>query len=148
MKRWIPVAIVAGAIFAINLAGRIYTDFFVSDDDVHSQNLLGVIAASGMALVALVAGIVWSIRASMRHLVAYLGSGLLVGTVLAVFVGPLLLGGNPFGGGANLVIAELLMFFGFAVVAAFVGYLVTTALGIDHRGKRLKQMESYYGRRR
>ena len=147
MKRWTPVAVVAVLIFVMNLAGRIYTEFYVSEDDISTQNVLGIAAAGGMALVALIAGLVWSMRASMRHLVAYLGGGLLIGTALAVLIGPLCLGGNPFAGGVDLVLAELVMFFGISVVAAFVGYLITTILGIDHRGKQLKRVESYYGRR-
>ncbi|HIV57116.1 MAG TPA: hypothetical protein H9902_04085, partial [Candidatus Stackebrandtia faecavium] len=87
MKRWTPVAVVAVLIFVMNLAGRIYTEFYVSEDDISTQNVLGIAAAGGMALVALIAGLVWSMRASMRHLVAYLGGGLLIGTALAVLIG-------------------------------------------------------------
>lgn len=148
MKRWAPMAAVVAALFVVNLAGRVVTRLFLDDDDLSGQTMVGVIGAIAMGVVALLAGIRWSATGPVQRTVAQLGSALLVATVLCVLPAPLVVGGNPFGGGVGLVFAELFMFAVITIGAALLGMLITMALGIDHRSRQLKRVEHHYGRGR
>lgn len=148
MKRWMPMAIVAGTLFVVNVAGRVGAEVIVGSKDQSVQNLIGVAGLAAMGIVGIVAGVWWSMRKPMQRIVAELGPALLIGTALSVLVGPLPVGGNPFAGGVGLVLAELLMFFAVSVVAVFLGFLAVTVLGMDYRSRHLKRVEHHYGRGR
>ena len=147
MKRWIPVAVVAAALFVINVIGRVAAAVFVDADDTGTQNLLGIVGAGVMTVAAIGVGVWWSMRMPMQSLIPRLGSALLLGTLAAVLLGPLTVGGNPFAGGAGLVLAELAMFAALLLVGAFLGYLGATVAGADYRGRNLKRVERHYGRK-
>lgn len=148
MKRWLAPAIVTMAFFVLNVAGRVVAEVFIASDDADTQNLIGICGVAAMAVLAIVAGIYWSIRVPVLRVLADLGAACLVGALLSVLIGPLLVGGNPFGGGFGFVLAELTMFFGVCLIAVFVGYLAATMFGADHRSKGLKRVEHHYGRAR
>jgi hypothetical protein len=148
MKRWIAPAVTAGTIFVVNVIGRVIAEVIVNSDDVSTQTTIGIYGVSGMVAIALAAGVWWSVRHPLQRTVSELGLALLIATFASVLLGPLTVGGNPFGSGVSLVVAEVLMFFACTAVAAFVGFLATTVLGTDHRSRNLKRVEQHYGRTR
>lgn len=148
MKRWIPVAIVSLVMLAANVIGRLVSPEAIDSVTANYQSLVGALATGGMALAAAVAGAWWSVKTPMQRTVADVGLALVLGTFAAVLLGPLCVGLNPFGSGAGLIIAELLFFLGVGVVAAFLGFMVVTTLGVDYRSKNLKRVERHYGRGR
>ena len=62
-----------------------------------------------------------------------------VALTLTVLVGPLLVGENPFGGGAGLFFAQIWLYLAAVAAGVAVGNLILTALGRDHRSRQLKR---------
>lgn len=148
MQRWIPVAIVSLVMLAANVTGRLVSPEAIDSVTANYQSLVGAAATGAMAVAAIVAGAWWSVKTPMQRTVADVGLALVVGTFAAVLLGPLCVGLNPFASGLGLILAELLFFLGIAVVAAFLGFMVVTTLGVDYRSKNLKRVEQHYGRGR
>ena len=62
-----------------------------------------------------------------------------VALLLTVLVGPLLVGTNPFGGGAGTFFAQIWLYLAAAAAGVAIGYLVLIALGRDHRSRQLQR---------
>ncbi|GAA4923209.1 hypothetical protein LX16_5108 [Stackebrandtia albiflava] len=147
MKRIVPAALIALGLFLFNLGARIIVEVSGQADDPDAQFTIGLYATIGMGLVALAATAWWGTRKAVDRLIAELGPALVAAVVLSVFVAPLLVGGNPFEGGAGWIIIQLLFFTGVCAVGGLLGYLVITIVGLDHRSQRLRRVETYYGGR-
>lgn len=147
MKRWIPSMVVGGGLFLFNVATRLVLELTGIADDVDAQTTVGLYSTGVMGVIALAAGAWWSIRKPLDRCVAELGAALLAASVLSTFVAPLLTGGNPFVGGVGEALILFLFFAGGTTVAAFVGYLAVTIVGVDYRSKNLKLVERRYGRK-
>src|SRR5271169_257836 len=94
-RRWLPVGILALAIFVVNAAAR-FVSWKAGVNDETGQTRLGFLGVTVVALVLFGAAIRWSLRYPSGRLVADIGAATIVGTLLAVIVGPFFGGDKPF----------------------------------------------------
>ncbi|MEU4676724.1 hypothetical protein [Micromonospora sp. NPDC023737] len=137
-RRWRDIGVLAGVLFAINVVARLIIHFgFDGDDTVADRVSLGMFVLIGVILAAV--AFVWARRRPLGDWAADVAGAVLVAMVLTVLVGPLLVGDSPFAGGAGTFFAQIWLYLGATLVGTLVGYLVATALGLDHRSQSLKR---------
>jgi len=137
VQRWKRIGILTGAIFAINLIGRLISAF-VLDDGSDKQKWVPIVGLSVIAALYAVLAFYWGrIRPVGEIAGDLLGAGVL-SCVLIVLVGPLLFGKNPFADGAGDFFASIWEYAGILVGAALLGTAVLVVLGMDLRSKQLK----------
>jgi hypothetical protein len=136
-QRWKRIGILIGAIFAINLIGRLVSEFVLKDDS-DKQRLVPIVGLSVIALVFAVMIFMWGRVRPMGEVISDL---VIVGAatcVLIVLVGPLLFGQSPFKAGAGDFFASIWEYAGILVGAGVVGAGVLIVLGKDLRSKQLQ----------
>ncbi|TDC72588.1 hypothetical protein E1193_27425 [Micromonospora sp. KC606] len=136
--RWRAVGVLAGALFAVNMVARLIIKLgFDGNDTAADRVSLGMFVVIGTILAAVV-----FVQGRNRPAGAWgadMGAAVVFALVLTVLVGPLLVGDNPFGGGAGLFFAQIWLYLLAAGAGVAIGYLVLTALGLDHRSQQLKR---------
>ncbi|MEU4379495.1 hypothetical protein [Micromonospora echinofusca] len=137
-ERWRGTAVLAVALFAVNVVARLVTRFgFDGDDTAADRVSLGMFMVIGLVLAAV--AFVWGRRRPVAAWGADMAAAVGVALLLTVLVGPLLVGDNPFGGGAGTFFAQIWLYLAAAGVGVLLGYLLLTALGLDHRSQSLKR---------
>ncbi|MEU1586414.1 hypothetical protein [Micromonospora sp. NPDC005710] len=137
-KRWRDIGVLVAALFAVNVVARLITRFGFDDDEAAADRVsLAMFAVIGLILA--VVAFRWGRRRPLPGWAADMALVVPVAMLLTVLVGPLLVGQNPFDGGA----ATFLLRIGFYLLATgaglLIGYLVLTALGRDYRSQQLKR---------
>ncbi|TDB78233.1 hypothetical protein [Micromonospora sp. KC721] len=136
--RWRAVGVLAGALFAVNVVARVIIKLgFDGNDTAADRVSLGMFVVIGTALAAIV--FVQGRTRPAGSWGADVGAAVAIALALTVLVGPLLVGNNPFGGGAGLFFAQIWLYLLAAGAGVAIGYLVLTALGLDHRSQQLKR---------
>ncbi|MBQ1071905.1 hypothetical protein KBX06_01800 [Micromonospora sp. C31] len=137
-ERWRVTGVLAVALFAVNVVARLVTRFgFDGDDTAADRVSLGMFVVIGLVLAAV--AFVWGRRRPVAAWGADVAAAVGVALLLTVLVGPLLIGDNPFGGGAGTFFAQIWLYLAAAGVGVLLGYLLLTALGLDHRSQSLKR---------
>jgi hypothetical protein len=137
-ERWLPVAVLAGVLFAVNVVARLVTRFGFHNDTVMSDRVsLGMFSAVGLILAVL--AFVWGRRYPVDQWGTRMAGAVLIAMVLTIFVGPFISGTQPFAGGPGAFFAQFGLYAAFNSGGALLGYLVLTALGLDHRSQSLKR---------
>ncbi|MEH0972405.1 hypothetical protein V6U77_14890 [Micromonospora sp. CPCC 205546] len=137
-ERWRAIGVLAVALFAVNVVARLVTRFgFDGDDTAADRVSLGMFVVIGLVLAAV--AFVWGRRRPVSAWGADLAAAVGIALLLTVLVGPLLVGDNPFGGGAGTFFAQIWLYLAAAGVGVLLGYLLLTALGLDHRSQSLKR---------
>ena len=135
-QRWVPIAILAVGLFAINVIARLVIRLgFSGDDTAESRVSIIMFAVIGLALA-----VVTFIRAQQippSKWLPELAAAAIGGMLLTVLVGPFVSGDGPFAGGAGNFFAQIWLYGGFAIVGTLLGYWVATALGRDYRSRSL-----------
>ncbi|HET6534360.1 MAG TPA: hypothetical protein VFH03_27580 [Actinoplanes sp.] len=134
-QRWVPVAILAVALFAINVVARLIVRFGTDQQATESRVLIAMFAAVGLTLA-----VVTFLRCQRKRLTEWMpeiGGGALGGMLLSILVGPFISGAGPFANGPGTFFAQVWLYGGFAVVGTALGYWIATALGRDYRSKSL-----------
>jgi hypothetical protein len=141
--RWLPVALLAVGLFAVNGASRLITwkGGFVKDDQ---QMRIGFIAVATVAVILIAASAWWSYRYPFGRVVADLGLAVLIAAAAAVIIGPYLGGSRPFKEGLEFVVLQVLLFLGLGAAGVFVGFLGVVAFGADWKSRGLKRYEQNY----
>ena len=99
-QRWRAVGVLAGALFAVNVAARLIIRFgFDGDDTAADRVSLAMFVVIGLILA--VVAFRWGGAGRLAAWAADLAVAVLVALALTVLVGPLLVGDNPFAGGAG-----------------------------------------------
>ncbi|MGC5021479.1 hypothetical protein [Micromonospora sp. DT47] len=136
--RWRAIGVLAGALFAVNVVARVIIEFgFDGNDTAADRVSLAMFVVIGLILAAVV--FVQGRSRPVGRWGADVGAAVAVALLLTVLVGPLLVGNNPFGGGAGLFFAQIWLYLAAAAAGVAIGYLVLTALGLDHRSQLLKR---------
>lgn len=138
-ERWLPVGVLAGVLFAVNVVARLVARIaFAGDAEVQDRLSLAMFAVIGVILA--VVAFRWGGRHPVGRWGADVGAAVLVAMALTIFVGPFISGSYPFANGAGEFFSQIWLYAGFTGGGALVGYLVLTALGWDHRSRSLKRL--------
>ncbi|MFE9205676.1 MULTISPECIES: hypothetical protein [unclassified Micromonospora] len=137
-ERWRAVGVLAAALFVVNVVARLLIKFAFPDNDTASDRVsLAMFLVIGLILAVL--AFRWGADRPLGRLAGDLAAAVAVALALTVFVGPLLVGENPFGGGAGLFFAQIWLYLAATAAGVLVGYLSLTALGRDYRSQQLKR---------
>ncbi|WDZ85180.1 hypothetical protein [Micromonospora cathayae] len=136
--QWRSIGVLAGALFAVNVVARLVTRF-AFDDDEAAFGRVSLIMFLVIGLILAVVVFTWSRRAPVARWGADIAAAVGVALLLTVLVGPLLVGDNPFGGGAGTFFGQLGLYLLATAAGILVGYLIATALGLDYRSQQLKR---------
>ncbi|MEV4492376.1 hypothetical protein AB0K04_19940 [Micromonospora coxensis] len=136
--RWRAIGVLAGALFAVNVVARVIIELgFDGNDTAADRVSLGMFVVLGLILAAVV--FVQGRERPAGRWGADVTAAVLIALALTVLVGPLLVGDNPFGGGAGLFFAQIWLYLLATGAGVAVGYLILTALGLDHRSQQLRR---------
>ncbi|MEU1885030.1 hypothetical protein [Micromonospora sp. WMMD987] len=137
-QRWRAVGVLAAALFAVNVVARLIIKLgFDGDDAAADRASLGMFVVVGLVLAAVV--FAWGRVVPAARWGADVAAAVAVALLLTVLVGPLLVGDDPFGGGAGLFFAQIWLYLAAAGAGVAIGYLVLIALGRDHRSRQLQR---------
>lgn len=136
-QRWVSIAVLAAALFAINVVARLVTRFAFPDDD-SAENTVSIVMFAVVGLVLAVVAYRWAQRVRLGTWLPELAAAAAGGMLLTILVGPFVSGDYPFSGGAGNFFSQVWLYGGFAIVGTLLGYWVATALGRDYRSKSLK----------
>ncbi|MEU8260079.1 hypothetical protein AB0C02_05590 [Micromonospora sp. NPDC048999] len=137
-ERWGAVGVLAAALFVVNVVARLLIKFAFPDNDTANDRVsLAMFLVIGLVLAVL--AFRWGADRPASRLIGDLAVAVGAALALTVFIGPLLVGENPFGGGAGLFFAQIWLYAAATGAGVLVGYLSLTALGRDHRSQQLKR---------
>jgi hypothetical protein len=138
--RWLPVGIVTGVLFVVNIIVRLVVRV-TAESDPHSddQTWIGAIAMVAVAVVVLVAAVRWARRYPMPRVVGELALGVAVGCLLSALVGPFASSGDPFGGGVGHVLTQLFLYLVICALGGLFGVLGVMVAGADYKSQSWKR---------
>lgn len=138
-QRWRVAGALAGALFVVNVVARLIIRVGFDDADTTAADRvsLGMFVVIGVGLAVVAFG--WSRSRPAAEWGADIAAAVGVALALTVLVGPLLVGKNPFGGGAGTFFAQIWLYAAVAGIGVLLGYLLAVALGLDHRSQVLKR---------
>jgi hypothetical protein len=137
-ERWLPVGLIAGALFVVNVVARLVVRFAAGNDD-DKQVTIGLWALFAVGAVMIPIAFWYARRHPMLRVVADLGIAVVTACVLAVVIGPFVSGATPFGDGVGLVFRQFFYFVGLSAIGAFLGVLTLMTLGPDYRSQSWKR---------
>lgn len=143
-ERWLPVGVLAVVMFAINVVGRVVAKVWGDGDD-DRETRVGLIALAAIGVVVFVAAIRWVRRHPMPRVWADLLFAAGAACAASVFVGPLLVGEQPFAEGAGLFFRQIWWYAGITLVAGFLGALVVMTMGKDWKSQAWKRYADRVG---
>ena len=136
-QRWFRIAVLAVALFAINVVARLAIRIG-SDGDDGAQGLASIVMFAVIAVVLGSLTFVRSQREKPSQWLPGLGLGALGGMILTVLAGPFVSGRGPFANGAGDFFAQIWLYAACAIVGSLVAYWIAVMLGLDYRSKALK----------
>lgn len=139
-QQWLRIGILAGALFAINVVGRLVIRFG-GIDDVGTQQTLTLLAYGVIALVMAVLAGWWGRSHPLGRVVGELAAAVVAAGVLILGVGPFLSGTTPAAVGAGDSFNAAWQYAGFAAGGTALGLMVITALGKDYTSRSLQRYE-------
>ena len=137
-ERWLPVGLLAGALFAVNLVARLVVRFAAGSDD-GKQVTIGLWALIAVGAVLIPVAFWWARRWPLPRVIGDIAVAVLVACLLAVLVGPFVSGTTPFGDGVGLAFRQ---FFYYAAVSAggtLIGVLAVMTVGQDYKSQAWKR---------
>lgn len=139
--RWREVGIVALVLFAINVIGRIAADMIKSENAQvleERQSLAGFVTLGAIFLVFFGLTLYWGRKRTMWQVCTQLGFAGAIAMVLAIFLGPLIVGESPFASGAGDFFAQIWWWIGTAIGGVGLGYIGLIAFTADYKSRQLK----------
>ena len=135
-QRWVQIASLAAALFAINVIARLVIRIGFNEDDT-AQNRVSIVMFAVIGLVLATVTFFRSQRVPPSRWLPELAAAAIGGMLLTILVGPFVSGDSPFSGGAGNFFSQVWLYSGFAVVGTLLGYWLATMLGRDYRSKSL-----------
>jgi hypothetical protein len=141
LVRWREVAIFAGVLFAINVAGRWVAKSLKAENQQVLEDrkaLAGFVLIGVLGLVFVAVTVYWGRVRPFGRVGLDLGVAAFAACVLSVLVGPLIVGESPFANGAGAFFAQVWTWGGIALGGAALGYIVLVSFTADYRSRQLK----------
>ena len=138
-QRWVKIAVLAAALFAINVVARLVTRLGFPDSDT-AENRASIAMFTVIGLVLASVAFVRSQRVPPGEWLPDLAAAAVGGMLLTVLVGPFFSGDYPFSAGAGNFFSQIWLYGGFAIVGTLIGYWIATMLGRDYRSKSLRAL--------
>ncbi|WP_089155120.1 hypothetical protein [Micromonospora sp. NBS 11-29] len=138
-QRWRAVGVLTAALFAVNVVARLVISLAFPEDEDTATGVVSLVMFLVIGLILAAVSFRWGADRPVGHWAGDLAVAVVAALALTVFVGPLLVGENPFGGGAGLFFAQIWLYLAAAAAGVLVGYLTLTALGRDFRSRQLKR---------
>ena len=135
-QRWVQIASLAAALFAINVIARVVIRIGFNEDDT-AQNRVSIVMFAVIGLVLATVTFFRSQRVPPSSWLPELAAAAIGGMLLTILVGPFISGDSPFSGGAGNFFSQVWLYGGFAIVGTLLGYWIATMLGRDYRSKSL-----------
>jgi hypothetical protein len=136
-QRWVPIAILAAVLFAINVIARLVVRFAFTDNET-AENRVSIIMFAVIGVVLAGVTFVRAQRVPPSTWLPDLGAAAIGGMLLTILVGPFISGDTPFSGGAGNFFSQVWLYGGFAIVGTLLGYWIATMLGRDYRSRSLQ----------
>ncbi|MBX6750059.1 MAG: hypothetical protein IRY85_10395 [Micromonosporaceae bacterium] len=155
-NRWVRVGAIALGFFLINGLARFISNITAPDEseipplrseDSSTDVVIAVSGALAIVLLLAVAAGFWAVRHPAGRMAADLGLATLVGTLLALLVGPFFGGNKPFDEGLEMFVLQFLQFLGLGALGIFLGFVTMVVLGKDWKTRGLAAYAERYGRR-
>jgi hypothetical protein len=137
-ERWLPVGILAGGLFVVNIIARIIVLVFAGKDD-GKQVTIGLWALIGVGVVMIPVAYWWARRYDMGRVFGDLAVAVVAACLLAVIIGPFVSGTRPFHNGFGTFLLQLLYFVGVCAAGAMFGLLAVMTLGQDYKSRSWKR---------
>lgn len=138
VQRWLPVGVLAGALFGINVVARLVTRFTAKDDGAR-QDVITLVTLVAIGLVLAVLAFTWSRNRPLLPLLGDLGAAAGVALLLAIFVGPFISDTTPFAAGAGAFFGQIWQYGAAVIIGTALGFSIATTLGLDHKSRSLKR---------
>ncbi|WP_341717516.1 hypothetical protein QQG74_27150 [Micromonospora sp. FIMYZ51] len=137
-QRWRPLAVLAIALFAVNVIARLVIRFGFDGDEMAADRVtLGMFAVIALILAGVAFG--WGQRRPLAQWGAEAAGAIGIALALTMLVGPLLVGQSPFAVGSATFFWQVVLYLVAATAGTALGYLLLTTLGRDHRSQSLKR---------
>jgi hypothetical protein len=136
--RWLPVGLVAGALFVVNAIAR-FVVWRVAPRSDSTQITIGLILFGLVGLTMVGAAFWWGRRYPTPRVFADLAVVILASCLLSVLVGPFAGGSVPFKEGVGLFFGEIWRYLGYTAAGVVLGLLILMAVGLDYRSQALKR---------
>jgi hypothetical protein len=143
-ERWLPVAALAGALFATNVLARWAVKLLATHSDQKTTEI-GIVALVTVAVVMAVGAYWWARRHAMPRVIGDLVWGAVGGCVLSLALAPFLVGATPLRDGVDFFIGQVWRYLALAAGGALFGLLVVMALGQDHKSQSWKRYAERFG---
>ncbi|MER7005180.1 hypothetical protein ABT297_19320 [Dactylosporangium sp. NPDC000555] len=137
-ERLLPIGLVAGGLFLVNVVARLVVRFGAGDDDA-KQITIGLWALIAVGAVMIPVAFWYGRKHPMVRVIGELGLAVVVACLLAVLIGPFVSGVGPFSNGAGLVFRQFFYFVGLSAIGAVIGLLLLMTTGLDHRSQSWKR---------
>jgi hypothetical protein len=136
-QRWMPIALLAAGLFAINVIARLIIRIGFADDD-SAQNTVTIIMFAVIGIVLAVVTFFRCQRVPPGSWLPELAAAAIGGMLLTILVGPFISGDTPFSSGAGNFFSQIWLYSGFSIAGTLLGYWVATMLGRDYRSRSLQ----------
>jgi hypothetical protein len=137
-ERWLPVGVLAGGLFLVNVIARLVVRFAAGSDD-SKQVTVGLWALIAVGAVLIPVAFWWSRRWALPRVLTDILVAVVVACVLAVLIGPFVSGTTPFGDGAGLVFRQFFYFFAVSAGGVLLGVLAVMTIGQDYKSQAWKR---------
>jgi hypothetical protein len=135
-QRWVQIALLGAALFAINVIARLVIRIGFHDNDT-AQNRVSIVMFAVIGIVLAAVTFVRAQRVPPSSWLPELGVAAIAGMLLTILIGPFVSGDTPFEGGAGNFFSQVWLYGGFAIVGTLLGYWIATMLGRDYRSRSL-----------
>lgn len=139
-ERWLPIGIVTGVLFAVNVIARLVVRVAGgSDSSSDKQAWIGAVAILAVGMVVLVAAVRWARLVPLPRVVGELALAAAAGSLLSALIGPFVSSGEPFGGGFGHFLTQLFLYVGVCGFGGLFGVLGVMVAGADYKSQSWKR---------
>jgi hypothetical protein len=137
-ERWLPVGVLAGGLFVVNLIARLVVRLVAGDDD-GKQITIGLWALVAVGAMLIPVAYWWARRWPVPRVIGDILVAVLVACLLSVLIGPFVSGTSPFASGIGLVFRQFLYFVAVSAGGTLFGLLAVMTVGQDYKSQAWKR---------